>query len=177
MIYVLLAEGFEETEAIEPVDVMRRAGLAVMLVGQNDMYVTGAHGITIKTDLLLDEVIKADMELLMLPGGGGYALLDGDERVHGLIEYAWENGLYISAICAAPAILGKKGLLKGKKATCFPGYEKYLDGADITGEKAVADQKLITGKGAGAAGEFGLKIVEVLRGKEISDQLRETMQY
>lgn len=177
MIYVLLAEGFEETEAIEPVDVMRRAGLAVMLVGQNDMYVTGAHGITIKTDLLLDEVIKADMELLMLPGGGGYALLDGDERVHGLIDYAWENDLYISAICAAPAILGKKGLLKGKKATCFPGYEKYLDGADITGEKAVADQKLITGKGAGAAGEFGLKIVEVLRGKEISDQLRETMQY
>ena len=177
MIYVLLAEGFEESEAIEPVDVMRRAGLAVMLVGQNDMYVTGAHGITIKTDLLLDEVIKADMELLMLPGGGGYALLDGDERVHGLIDYAWENDLYISAICAAPAILGKKGLLKGKKATCFPGYEKYLDGADITGEKAVADQKLITGKGAGAAGEFGLKIVEVLRGKEISDQLRETMQY
>ena len=177
MIYVLLAEGFEETEDIQPVDVMRRAGLAVMLVGQNDMYVTGAHGITIKTDLLLDEVIKADMELLMLPGGGGYALLDGDERVHGLIDYAWENDLYISAICAAPAILGKKGLLKGKKATCFPGYEKYLDGADITGEKAVADQKLITGKGAGAAGEFGLKIVEVLRGKEISDQLRETMQY
>ena len=178
MIYVLLAEGFEETEAIEPVDVMRRAGLAVMLVGQNDMYVTGAHGITIKTDLLLDEVIKADMELLMLPGGGGYALLDGDERVHGLIDYAWENDLYISAICAAPAILGKKGLLKGKKATCFPGFEKDLEGAEFIDVPVVTDGKITTAYGAGAAFDFGFRLLGELTGdKEGADALKKSMKY
>lgn len=177
MIYVLLAEGFEETEAIEPVDIMKRAGLTVMLVSLNDKYVTGAHGITVKTNLSIDEIVRTDMELLMLPGGPGHEVLDEDERVHDLIDYAWNNDLYIGAICAAPSIIGKKGLLKGKRATCFPGYEKYLYGAELSEEKAVADGRMITGKGAGAAGEFGLKIVEVLRGKDASNKLRAAMQY
>ena len=177
MIYVLLAEGFEETEAIEPADIMKRAGLTVMLVGLSERYVTGAHGITVKADLTINEVAKTDMELLMLPGGPGHEKLDNDTRVHELIDYAVNNNLYIGAICAAPSILGKKGLLKGKKATCFPGYEQYLLGAELSEEKAVADGKIITGRGAGAAGEFGLKTVEVLRGAELSQKLRKAMQY
>lgn len=177
MIYVLLAEGFEETEAIEPADIMKRAGLTVMMVSLNEMYVTGAHGITVKADLTINEVAKADMELLMLPGGPGYEKLDNDTHVHELIDYAVNNNLYIGAICAAPSILGKKGLLKGKKATCFPGYEQYLLGAELSEEKAVADGKIITGRGAGAAGEFGLKTVEVLRGAELCEKLRKAMQY
>lgn len=177
MIYVLLAKGFEETEAIEPIDIMKRAGMAVVTVSLGDIYVTGAHGITVKADLPIDEVVKADMEMLMLPGGEGHTLLDNDPRVHELIDYAYRNDLYISAICASPSIIGKKGILDGKKATCFPGFEKYLTGAKISTDKAVADGKIITGKGAGAAGEFGLKIVEILRGKEIAEHLREAMQY
>lgn len=177
MIYVLLAEGFEEIEAIEPIDIMRRAGMAVTTVGLSDKYVKGAHGITVKADLLIDEVVKADMEMLMLPGGEGHVVLDNDERVHELIDYAYDNNLYISAICASPSIIGKKGILNGKKATCFPGYEQFLTGAEVTADKTVADGKIITGKGAGAAGEFGLKLVEVLRGKEIAGQLRKAMQY
>lgn len=178
MIYTLLAEGFEETEAIEPVDIMKRAGLGVTLVSlQDNKYIEGAHGIVIRADITIDELVKKDMELLMLPGGPGHTRLDSDERVHELIDYADENGLYIAAICASPSILGKKGLLCGKKATCFPGFEGYMQGAVLTGEKAVADGMIITGKGAGAAGEFGLKIVEALRGTEISDKLRREMQY
>lgn len=178
MIYVILAEGFEETEAIEPVDIMKRAGLGVTLVSlQDNKYVEGAHGITVKADISVNELVKKDMELLMLPGGPGHTNLDSDVRVHELIDYACENGLYIAAICASPSILGKKGLLSGKKATCFPGFEHYMTGAQLTGEKAVADGKFITGRGAGAAGEFGLKIVEKLKGKELSDKLRRDMQY
>ena len=178
MIYVILADGFEETEAIEPADIMKRAGLGVTLVSlQDNKYVEGAHGITVKADISIDDLVKKDMELLMLPGGPGHTKLDSDNRVSELIDYACENGLYIAAICASPSILGKKGLLDGRKATCFPGFEHYMKGALLTEEKAVADGSFITGKGAGAAGDFGLKIVEVLKNKELSDKLRRDMQY
>lgn len=177
MIYVLLADGFEEIEAIEPIDIMRRAKMAVATVGLNDKSVKGAHGIVVDVDILIDDVKKTDMEMLMLPGGAGHTILDADERVQALIDYAFSNDLYIGAICASPSILGKKGLLKGKKVTCFPGFEQYLDGAEVVEQKAVCDGKIITGKGAGAAGEFGLKIVEVLRGRNLSDELKRVMQY
>lgn len=117
------------------------------------------------------------MKLLMLPGGAGHELLDASNEVHGLINYAVSNGLYISAICAAPSILGKKQLLDGKKATCFPGYEKYLYGADVTAEKAVVDGKIITGKGAGAAAEFGFTMLKILKDAETANRIKEIMQY
>ncbi len=177
MIYVLLADGFEEIEAIEPIDIMRRAKMAVATVGLDDICVKGAHGIVVMADILIEDVKKTDMEMLMLPGGAGHTVLDADERVHALIDYAYQKDLYLGAICASPSILGKKGLLKGKKATCFPGFEQYLDGAFVVEDKAVCDGKIITGKGAGAAGEFGLKIVEALRGKALSDELKKVMQY
>ncbi|MDY3928436.1 MAG: DJ-1 family glyoxalase III [Clostridia bacterium] len=177
MIYVLLTDGFEETEAIEPIDIMRRAGLMVTTAGVGSQLVKGAHNITVKADILIDDINKTDMELLMLPGGPGHTSLDNNEKVQELIDYAYENDLYIAAICASPSIIGKKGLLKGKKATCFPGYEKYLTGAEYVPDKAVADGKIITGKGAGAAADFGFLIVETLRKKSDAKELRRMMQY
>lgn len=177
MVYVLLADGFEEVEAIEPIDILTRGGVEVMTVGVTGKVVTGAHGIPVTADIEINEVTPDDMELLMLPGGAGHELLDASNEVHGLINYAVSNGLYISAICAAPSILGKKQLLDGKKATCFPGYEKYLYGADVTAEKAVADGKIITGKGAGAAAEFGFTMLKILKDAETANRIKEIMQY
>ncbi len=177
MIYVLMVDGFEEIEAIEPIDIMRRAGLNVVTVGVKSQNVKGAHNITIKTDIIIDDVNEEDMELLMLPGGPGHEELDKDEKVHKLIDYANKEGLYIAAICASPSILGKKGLLNGKKATCFPGFEQYLACAEVVSDKVIVDGKIITGKGAGAAAEFGFEIVKLLQNKKAADDLKGKMQY
>lgn len=177
MVYVMLADGFEEVEAIEPIDILRRGGVEVQTAGVSGKTVTGAHGIPVTADIEISEIEAEKMELLMLPGGAGHELLDASNAVHGLINYAVTNGIYISAICAAPSILGKKMILEGKNATCFPGYEKYLYGANVTGEKAVADGKIITGKGAGAAADFGFAMLEALKGKETADKIKEIMQY
>ena len=177
MVYVLLADGFEEVEAIEPIDILRRGGVEVKTVGVTGKTVTGAHGIPVTADIEIGEVDCDNMELLMLPGGAGHEKLDASNAVHALISYAVANGIYVSAICAAPSILGKKMLLEGKKATCFPGYEKYLYGADVVPDKAVIDGKFITGKGAGAAGDFGFLMLSVLKDKATADKIKETMQY
>ena len=177
MVYVMFADGFEETEAIEPIDILKRGGVDVVTVGVKGKTVTGAHGVTIITDIGIEEIDPEKMELLMLPGGMGHEILDASNEVHGLINYAVANGLYIAAICAAPSILGKKMLLEGKKATCFPGYEKYLYGADVVSDKAVVDGKFITAKGAGAAADFGFEILTVLKSRETADKVKEIMQY
>lgn len=177
MVYVMLADGFEEVEAIEPIDILKRGGVEVTTVGVKGKTVTGAHGIVVTADITINEVDADNMELLMLPGGAGHELLDASNEVHGLINHAIVKGIYISAICAAPSILGKKMILEGKKATCFPGYEKYLYGAEITGGKAVVDGKIITGKGAGAAADFGFAMLALLKDKETADRVKEIMQY
>lgn len=178
MVYVLLADGFEEIEALEPIDIMRRADIEVKTVSiMNTNVVTGAHGIPVIADIKIDNVNTADMDLLMLPGGAGHQLLDASNDVHGLINEALIGGKYIAAICASPSILGKKQLLMDKKATCFPGFEQYCYGAEIVHDKAVIDGKIITGRGAGAASDFGFLIVSVLKDKETADRLMETMQY
>lgn len=177
MVYVMFADGFEETEAIEPIDILKRGGVDVVTVGVKGKTVTGAHGVTIITDIGIEEIDPEKMELLMLPGGMGHEILDASNEVHGLINYAVANGLYIAAICAAPSILGKKMLLEGKKATCFPGYEKYLYGADVVSDKAVVDGKFITAKGAGAAADFGFEMLTVLKSRETADKVKEIMQY
>lgn len=177
MIYVLMVDGFEEIEAIEPIDIMRRAGLNVVTVGVKSSSVKGAHNITIKTDITIEDVNEEDMELLMLPGGPGHEELYNDKNVHKLIDYANKNDLYIAAICASPSILGKKGLLNGKSATCFPGFEPYLKGAKVLADKVVVDGKIITAKGAGAAAEFGFEIVKILKNEQIADDLKGKMQY
>ncbi len=178
MVYVLLADGFEEIEVIEPVDIMRRAGLSVSLVSiTTDIEVTGAHNIIVKADTTIDKVSPSDISLLMLPGGAGHELLDASNEVHYLINESVIKGAYISAICAAPSILGKKMLLEDKEAVCFPGFERYLYNAKLSDKKVVVDGKFITGKGPGAAAEFGFKMVEILKDKETADKLKEQMQY
>lgn len=177
MVYVLLADGFEEVEAIEPIDILRRGGIEVQTVGINGKTVTGAHGITVAADIEINDADMSKAELLMLPGGAGHELLDASNDVHGMINYALTNNIYISAICAAPSILGKKMILEGKKATCFPGYEKYLYDAEVVTDKVVVDGKIITGKGAGAAADFGFAMLVLLKGQDTADKIRETMQY
>ncbi len=160
MIYVFLADGFEEIEALAPVDFFRRAGVEVKLVGVTGKICTGAHGIKVETDISVDE-IKLDTELLgvVLPGGmPGADNLDKSLVVHKAVDYCVENNLVVSAICAAPFILGKKGILKGKNATCFPGFEEYLEGANVLDDGVVTDGNIITAKGAGVAWEFGAAI-------------------
>ncbi len=176
MVYVFLVDGFEETEAIEPIDIMRRAGIEVQTVGVNSEMVTGAHNITVKADITIDKADKNNMELLMLPGGPGHGLLDVNS-VHEFINYAVANSVIIASICAAPSIVGKKGLLEGKKATAFPGFEQYLYGADVVPDKCVRDGNFITAKGAGAASDFGFEIVAALKGRETADKIKEMMQY
>ena len=177
MVYVFLANGFEETEAIAPIDILRRSGADVKTVGIGSAFITSSHGVTVKADLEEHELTTDGLEAIMLPGGmPGTLNLEASETVQKFIDYSAENGLLICAICAAPSILGHKGLLEGKNATCFPKFEKELIGANATGLPAVADGNIITGKGAGAAIEFGLKISEVLCGAETAKKVRESMQ-
>ncbi len=180
MIYEFLAEGFEEVEALCPLDLLRRSGASVVTVCVSDdgdaLHVTGAHGITVKADLSAKEACEMlrsrdDVEMVILPGGmPGTKNLDASELVHAFITKAADSEAYLAAICAAPMILGKRGLLEGRKATCFPGFEEYLAGAEVGGRVAV-DGKIITSCGMGAALEFGLALVEALKGKNAAEAL------
>lgn len=177
MVYVVLADGFEEIEAIEPIDILKRCGIEVTTAGVKNRTVTGAHGIPVTADIMIDEVSAEDMDMLILPGGPGHEILDASNEVHGLINEAVVRNAYIAAICAAPSIIGKKGLLQGKKATCFPGYERYLYGAEISGSKVEVAGKIVTAKGAGAAAEFGFALAGLLTDKEAADEVKRKMQY
>ena len=174
MIYTFLADGFEEIEALCPVDIMRRAGLSVTTVGIGKRDITGSHGITVTADIADDELQFADIDLIFLPGGmPGTKNLDASDTVHTAIDLAVEQNAYIAAICAAPMILGKRGLLQGKSAVCYPSFEEYLIGADVPDDKKiVTDGKIITAKGMGVAYELGLEIVSLLCGGETADKLR-----
>lgn len=175
MVYVLLADGFEEIEALAPVDLLRRAGLTVVTVSVEDgSVVTGAHGISVATDAHISDIEDcSEAELLMLPGGmPGTTNLNASNDVHRLIDSATANGKRIAAICAAPMILGEKGLLDGKNATCYPGFEEHLKGAKEVGGRVVTDGLVTTAKGAGAAVEFALELISLLCGAEISEKIK-----
>ncbi len=177
MIYVFLANGFEETEAIAPIDILRRSGADVRTVGIGSKTVTSSHKITVTADLSEDELSFDGLEGIMLPGGmPGTLNLEASATVQKYIDYCAENGLLLCAVCAAPSVLGHKNLLQGKKATCFPGFEKDLYGAKVTALPAVSDGNIITGKGAGAAIEFGLAISAALCGEQTAKKVRESMQ-
>lgn len=178
MFYCFLAEGFEELEAIAPVDMLRRAGVEVVTVGITGKNVTGSHGITVVADITENEFkASADLEGVMLPGGmPGTLNLEKSETVQNAIDFAAENEKLICAICAAPSVLGHKGLLRGKKATAFPGFEKDLEGSAVDGDFVVCDGNIITAKGAGVATEFGLEIVKFLVSKEKSDEIKAAIQ-
>lgn len=177
MVYLLLMEGFEEIEALSTVDVLRRGGVQVRTAGIDGGEQTGAHGIKVHTDITIDEINKSDMSMLILPGGSGHANLDKSPKVHELIDFAAENDIYLAAICASPSILGKKGLLRGHKAVCFPGFEKYLDGAEILNTRTAVSGRFITGNGAGSAIAFGYELLKILKGEKIADDVVSSMQY
>ncbi len=178
MIYVFLADGFEETEAIAPIDMLRRAELDVVTVGIKNDAVKSSHGIPVLCDMT-DMQVELDerLEMIVLPGGmPGTLNIEADPVVQASVDYCVEKSIPIGAICAAPSILGKKGLLEGKEAICFPGYEKFLSGAKLSDKKVVTDGIFTTAAGAGMAIEFGLELVRVLCGKERSDKVRSAIQ-
>ena len=168
MIYIFLADGFEEIEALCPLDILRRAGVEVQTVGVGGKReITGAHGIRVLADIADTELCSDSPELILLPGGmPGTKNLDASDVIRATVLDAHARGAFVAAICAAPSILGKMGLLEGVEATCFPGFEPYLDGAILSDKKVVRDGRIITAKGMGVALEFGLCIVEALLGKE-----------
>lgn len=177
MVLLFLADGFEEIEALTPVDVIRRAGIEIKTVAvkASGTTVTGAHGITVCADLAMAEIeqICSEPEMVILPGGmPGAKNLDENESVDRYVREAYERGAFVAAICAAPMIPGKRGLLKGKRATCFPGFEKYLRDADYTGGRVEIDGKMITACGMGAATEFALAIVKVMKGEDAAEEMR-----
>lgn len=174
MIYVFLANGFEEVEALAPVDMLRRAKLDVTTVGVTGKTVTGSHGIPLTADITAEELnIGADMEMIVLPGGmPGTLNEEASPAVQAAINYCTANDRWIGAICAAPSILGHKGLLKGKTAVCYTGFEKELTGAQIGSTGVVTDGKIITARGAGVAVDFGLALVGALAGAETQAQIR-----
>ncbi len=167
MVYVFLADGFEEMEALAPIDLLRRAGVQVATVGVGSSTPTGSHGVTVVADLSEDIFLPTDnVEAILLPGGmPGTKNLEASETVRRAIRLASEEDITVAAICAAPSILAHAGLLQGKRATVFPGMEKEL-GDSCTGEAVVYDSPFLTARAAGSAVDFALRLIEVLRGEE-----------
>ncbi|MCQ2213206.1 MAG: DJ-1/PfpI family protein [Bacteroidaceae bacterium] len=179
MIYAFLADGFEEVEALAVVDVCRRAGLEVNMVSimPSDM-VVGAHGIKVMADSMFADNDYSNADLLFLPGGmPGASNLDEHEGVSKALMAQNAAGKPIAAICAAPFVLGKRGLLKGIKCTCYPGFEGQLEGANHTGALVEKDGLFMTGKGPGAALALGYMIVDHFCGSEVAEGLMKGMMY
>lgn len=174
MVYMLLGTGFEETEAIAPLDLLRRANIPVLTVGLNGKTVYGGHGIGIEADILPDQIDLSDLEMVVLPGGlGGVASICASQEAMDIIRFAGENDKYTAAICAGPTILAKCGICNGKNATCYPGCEAQMGTANILPQAAVQDGKLITGASAGSAVSFGLALISALRGEELAEQIKQ----
>ncbi len=168
MVYVLLGTGFEETEAIAPIDLLRRAGVQVMTVGINGKTVYGGHGIGVEADITLGEMDLTDLEMIVLPGGlGGVASIRASKEAMDAISFAFQNNRYVAAICAGPTVLADLQITNGKNATCYPGCENDM-GAAVMIENApcVTDGRIITGTSAGCAIPFGLALIAALKGEE-----------
>ena len=172
MVYMLLGTGFEETEAIAPLDLLRRAGVDVMTVGLNGLMIRGSHGICVEADTEIGDVDFKDLEMIVLPGGlGGVASIRGCKAAMEAVRKAWEEGKYTAAICAGPTVLADLGITEGKKATCYPGCEGQMGSAIMVNEAAVTDGKLITGTSAGCAIPFGLALIAALKSQAEADRI------
>lgn len=179
MVLVLLCDGFEESEVTVPVDLLRRGGVEVGLCGVAHSTVKSSHFITYGTDLTLDQVDLNQVEMVFVPGGlGGVDGLLASEPVAKLLHQAKEQDKYLAAICAGPTVLSRLGLIDGKKAVCYPGMEHLLAPAiPQIGSPVVQDGKLITAEAAGASFELGFALLDVLRGAEVSQQVRQSVCY
>lgn len=178
MVYILLAPGFEEAEALVPADMLCRADIETALVSLDGEPVKGSHGITVTADATLDKLDRSKADMVVLPGGPGHKNLGKDPRVERFVRDMAGQDRWVAAICAAPTLLGGWGLLEGKKAVCYPGMEGGLTGAQAKMDRSVVvDGKTITGRAAGSAFDFGLTLVEVLAGKETADKIRTGIHY
>ncbi|MBQ4312595.1 MAG: DJ-1/PfpI family protein [Clostridia bacterium] len=172
MVYVFLADGFEEIEALAVVDVLRRAGMSVSTVGVTGKVVRGSNDIPVVADTE-DIALDSELEMIVLPGGiPGTPNLDSSDMVQRAIDYCVDNDIPMAAICAAPTIYGKRGLLRGKNAVCYPGMEEDMLGANIVSDGVCVDGRMITSKSAGHAISLGLAIVEYLLDKETAEDVR-----
>ena len=173
---IILADGFEEIEAITCVDVLRRAGVQTKTLALKDTRVKGANGVIVEADTLLSDEQGTLFDMLVLPGGlPGAEHLRDDDRVIDMLLRHQEAGKYTSAICAAPIALAKAGILKNKKATCYPGFEKDLSDAQHVDSRVVVDGKVVTSKGPGTSLEFALALVNELKGSQVTDELTSGM--
>jgi protein deglycase len=176
-VLVPLAEGFEEIEAITIIDVLRRAGIEVITASVTNQHeVTGSHNITIKADKIFNEVNGSNFDMIVLPGGmPGSVNLNQHVGLKEMLHTQKNQDKFIGAICAAPLVLGNMGLLKGVKATCYPGFEKFLEGAELSTEGVVTDGQTVTARGAGLALSFALKLVEILADENIAQSVGKKM--
>ena len=172
MVYMLLGTGFEETEAIAPLDLLRRAGVEIQTVGLNGKVIYGSHGIGVEADIEIGQLDLTALEMIILPGGlGGVASIRACDAAMEAVRFAWENGKYTAAICAGPTVLADLGIVDDKNATCYPGCEENMGSAKMVEAPAVTDGKLITGTSAGCAVPFGLALIAALKGQEEADRI------
>ena len=175
MLYMFMEKGFEETEALATLDFIRRAGIEIKMVSDHEI-IEGSHGIKVLRDLSFEETTKENLEGIILPGGQpGSDNLKSNKKVREFIDYALDNKLLVSAICAAPYILGEMGVLEGVCATSYPDYQGYLKGAIISDKKAVCDKNFATAMGMGASFDFGFEIVKYLRNEELATKIKESI--
>jgi len=180
MVYVLLADGFEEIEAIAPIDILRRANVEVATVSlSNELMVTGGHGICVKADIFLEQIGFQELEMLVLPGGlAGVNAIAKNPAAMDLIKKVWKEGKKIAAICAAPSLLAKAGIIDGLSFVCYPSVSDDVitaGGIYIPDQNVVCDNNLITGKAAGSSINFALELVATIINKETAEQIRNTI--
>lgn len=168
MVYIILAHGFEEIEALAPYDILHRGGVQVYLASAEGEYVQGGHGVTVKCHARVSDIKMSETDMLVFPGGlAGVDSLEKSEKAMDLMLEAYESGKFAAAICAAPTLLANLKITDGKKAVCYPGMEDKMGAADIQdGETAVRDGSVITGKAAAASFDFGFKLLEALSGDD-----------
>lgn len=173
MVYVLLGTGFEEVEALTPVDLLRRAGVEVLTVGVNGKVISGSHGIGVQADIELSQMDLTNMDMIVLPGGlGGVASVRASEGAMNALKFAWENEKYVAAICAGPTVLADLGITDGRNATCYPGCEGGMGSAKVVSDQPfVVDGRLITGASAGCATKFALALVAVMAGNDMANKI------
>lgn len=175
--YLFLAYGFEETEALTTVDILRRAGIEVITVSiSTNNIISGAHKIPIVADIKIDECSFFDADAIIIPGGQpGVNNLKACDKIVNIIKTNYENNKLICAICAAPIILGEMGLLKGKKATCYPGNESSLEGAVLSDDRVCVDGNIVTSRGLGTAIDFGLEIIKILDNQAKAESVKKSI--
>ena len=173
MVYVLLGTGFEETEAITPIDLLRRSGTEVLTVGISGKTVYGGHGIGIEADISVDQMVPEKADMIVLPGGlGGVASIKACQKAMDAVKAVYGQGGFVAAICAAPTILAQLHITDGKQAVCYPGCEAQMGSARMRNDRAcITDGKVITAASAGCAVPFGLALIEALKGKETADEI------